>query len=375
MKYLKSYKIFESLSVVDFCERYLQNYKIVGNEVNVNGEVRLYNKGLEHIPIKFESVNGFIDVRNNKLESFEFLPEECSGNYLIEGNPGIKGLLKDIVISMTSLFPVLPDRNEVSDFYRPIFNQFIQKCLEYDVWYEGQTIEPRILEAWTEIKLKSYKENKDAFIFGKYQLITLDDEDILIDYFKLDINEDWVMELVEKLVNKLKSDNLETRRFYLKLFASLISQDDDLRIKEVISDTYDLSDIYKQSKGVKQLNDLKVDTLAELVRSKLTRSEEHLSRDQSLDLFVFIAKPEFVENPDGSYRKKLGIENFLKMNIYDPTDLQSISMMRMRASLQMADVYMIWIPKDTFEEEKDSYSASEIPDWMLKLIDEKKTKI
>jgi len=315
MKYLKSYKIFESLSVVDFCERYLQNYKIVGNEVNVNGEVRLYNKGLEHIPIKFESVNGFIDVRNNKLESFEFLPEECSGNYLIEGNPGIKGLLKDIVISMTSLFPVLPDRNEVSDFYRPIFNQFIQKCLEYDVWYEGQTIEPRILEAWTEIKLKSYKENKDAFIFGKYQLITLDDEDILIDYFKLDINEDWVMELVEKLVNKLKSDNLETRRFYLKLFASLISQDDDLRIKEVISDTYDLSDIYKQSKGVKQLNDLKVDTLAELVRSKLTRSEEHLSRDQSLDLFVFIAKPEFVENPDGSYRKKLGIENFLKMNI------------------------------------------------------------
>jgi len=369
MKYLKSYKIFESSSAIDFCEKYLTNYKIVGDEVDVNGEVKLYGKNLDYIPVKFGYINGFIDVRKNNLESFEFLPEECNGNYLIENNPGIKGLLKEIMGLMTNTY------GEISDFYKSIFNRFIQKCLEYDVWYEGQTIEERMLEAWIETKLKNYKEHKEAFIYGKYSLLTLDDEDILSDYFKLDLSGDWVMELVEKLIMKLKSDNKDERRFYLQFFASLISKDDDSRIREVVSDTYDLSDIYKQSKGVKHLNDKQLDTLAELVKSKLTRSEEHLSRDRSHDLFVFIAKPEFVENKDGSYRKRLGIENFHKMNIYNPADLQSINMMKIRARFQMADVYMIWMPKGIFEKEQDSYTPDEIPDWIFKLIDEKKTKI
>jgi len=369
MKYLKSHKVFESTSIVeDFCNKYLTNYKIVGDEVNVSGEVRLYNKGLDHIPIKFGMVNGFIDVRNNKLESFEFLPEECSGNYLIESNPGIKGLLKEIMSLM------MGDHYEIKDFFRPIFNDFIQMCLEYDVWYDGKTIEPRMQQAWTDVKLKHYRVNKDAFIFGRYELLTLDDEDILADYFKLDLNEDWIAGLVRKIINKLKSNSVNDRRFYLKLFACLLSQDEDPRFGEIVS-SYDISDIYKQAKSIKKMKDIQLDNLAELVKGKLTRSEQHLSRDQTHELFVFIGKPEFVENPDGSFHKKLGIENFVKMDVYNPSDLQSINMMKIRARFENSDVYMIWMPKGVFEKEQDSYTPDEIPDWLLKLIDEKKTKI
>lgn len=50
-------------------------------------------------------------------------------------------------------------------------------------------------------------------------------------------------------------------------------------------------------------------------------------------------------------------------------------MMKMRARLNASDVYIIRLPKGTFEEEKDSYMEEEIPEWLLNLIDEKKTRI
>ena len=395
MRYLKS--IFETnrdykkIRASDFCEMYLSNYKIVGDEVNVDGEVRLFGKDFDTIPVKFGYVKHFIDVRNNRLESFEFLPEECGGNYIIESNPGIKGLLRNIISLMAK-----NDRtqggiytSEVQDVYRPIFNMFIKKCLEYDVWYDGQTIEERMLEAWIETKLKKYKEMKDAFFYGMTNLISLDDVDILEEHFNLNLSGDWVMELVDKLIGEIKAGGTEPinptgaginlpalkRRFYFKLFASIISQDEDSRIREVVSDTYDLSDIYDQAKSIKNMSDKQVDTLAELVKNKLTRTDENQSRDQSHDLFVFIGKDEFVKNDDDSYRKKLGIENFVKMNIYNPADLQSINMMKIRARYQMAEVYMIWMPKGWAKEDKDSYMPSEIPDGILKLIDNKKTRI
>ena len=389
MKYLKTYKIFENIwsnhyRIADFCEEHFGDdggfgtlrWKITGDEIIINGDVRLWGKELDSIP-KFGYVSGNFDVRNNKLESFESLPEECGGNYLIEQNRGIKGLLKDIIKRMCTKDGMYMGiyTGEVKDFYRPIFNEFIQKCLEYDVWHDGQVIEDRMREAWIETKSKNYNKNKNEFFYGKCDILSLDDQDILSDQFKLNLRGDWIFELIEKIVEQLKSDDPDKRRFHLELLASLVQDDDDDRIKEVVSDIYDLSDVYKDANNIKNMNNKELDTLSILVKSKLTRSDDHISRDQTHDLFVFIAKPEFVENEDGSYRKKLGIENFLKMNIYNATDLQAINMMKMRARFQMADVYMIWMPKGSFEKEQDSYMPSEIPDWMLKLIDKEKTKI
>ena len=89
MKHLKPYKIFESsesLSPEEFCQRYLpgtNKHKVVNGEIQVEGNVHLFNKELSEIP-KFSSVTGFIDVRKNNLKTFEFLPEECGGPYMKE---------------------------------------------------------------------------------------------------------------------------------------------------------------------------------------------------------------------------------------------------------------------------------------------------
>ena len=379
MKHLKPYQIFESsesLSPEEFCQRYLpgsfgtNKHTIVNGEIKVEGDVHLFNKSLSEIP-KFSSVTGFIDVRKNNLKTFEFLPEECGGPYIINMNP-YEGELKRIVELTQN-----KNGDGTSGIYKGIFDKFIKRCLEDEVWYDGRTNEFGIKDAWHDVKLDDYNENKSGFFYGKYRLLDLDDVDILEDQFNLDLNEDWILELIEKLIEKLKSDDASVRKFYFLLLTSLIKSDiENERIKEVISGTYNLSEIYDRLDTIFNMSDPSIQNIIDLIQKKLTRGESERSRDETHDLFVFIGRDKFVEKEDGSYRKTLEVENFLKINIYDPEDLQMINMMKIRAKMQAggSEVYMIWMPKDIFEEEKDSYTEEEISDF-IDVINQKKTRI
>jgi hypothetical protein len=124
------------------------------------------------------------------------------------------------------------------------------------------------------------------------------------------------------------------------------------------------------------MQEIDLDKAIQLISKKLVRTDSERSRDETHDLFVFIGRDKFVEKEDGSYRKTLEVENFLKINIYNPEDLQMVNMMKMRSRYQGggSEVYMIWMPKDIFEEEKDSYTEEEISDF-IDVINQKKTRI
>jgi hypothetical protein len=390
MKHLKPYKIFESsegLTPEEFCERYLpgsfgtNKHKIVNGEIQVEGDVHLFNKGLSEIP-KFSSVTGLFDVRKNNLKSFEFLPEECGpfggGPYLIHMNP-YEGELKRIV-ELT--------QNRIGDgtltIYKNLFDKFIKRCLEDGVWFEGKSNEYGIKEAWHDVKLDDYNENKHAFFFGKSyiaasgksELLDLDDTEILEEQFGIDMSGDWVLELIEKTIEKIKSDDESERRFYFLFLVSLLKSDEAERIREVVEGTYDLREIYARIDSFKLMQERDLDKAIKLISKKLVRTDSERSRDDSHDLFVFIGRDKFVENEDGSYRKTLEVENFLKINIYNPEDLQMVNMMKIRARMQAggSEVYMIWMPKGVFEEEKDSFTQEEISDF-IDVINQKKTRI
>ena len=381
MKHLKPYKIFESsVTPEEFCNKYLPGnfgdykIKIVNGEIHIDGDVNLYGKGLSKIP-KFGSVTGFIDVRKNNLKTFEFLPEECGSKfgitYNIHMNP-YEGELKRIVELTQN-----KNGDGTSGIYNMLFNNFIKKCLENGVWHDGKSNEFGIKDAWHDVKLDEYNENKNAFFFGKYRMLDLDDVEILEDQFNLDPNEDWILELVENLIEKLKSDDASDRKFYFLLLSSLIKSDiGDEKIKEVISGTYNLSEVYDRLDTIFNMSDISIQNVIDLIQKKLTRGEYEKNRDETHDLFVFIGRDKFVEKEDGSYRKSLEVENFLKVNIYNPEDLQMINMMKIRARTQAggSEVYMIWMPKDIFEEEKDSYSEEDISDY-IDAINQKKTRI
>jgi len=380
MKHLKVFKLFESseeMTPEEFCEKHLpgsfgtSRYKIVNGEIVMDGDVHLFKKGLSYIP-KFASVTGFIDVRSNNLKTFEFLPEECGGNYIINRNP-YEGELKRIM-------DLVKNANDdgIKNIYKTLFNDFIKACIEYEVWYNGNSNEFGIKDAWHDVKWKHYNQNKDAFFYGKSELIELEDVEIVEDKFSIDTTSDnWVLELIEKLIGEIKSDDESNRRFYFLLLCNVIRNDEDSRVKEVIEGQYDLSEIYSRLDTFSKMQQADLDKVIKLVNKKLIRTDVERQRDQENDLFVFIGRDKFVEKEDGSYRKTLEIENFTKIDLYNPEDLQMVNMMTMRSRYQGggSNVYMIWMPKDFFPKEKDSYMEEEIPEWALDLINQKKTRI
>jgi len=80
MKYIKLYESFEDIDSI--CEKYgIQNYTINSDGVvDVDGNVYLFNSGLNKLPLKFGKVSGYFDCSLNKLISLEGCPESV-GDY------------------------------------------------------------------------------------------------------------------------------------------------------------------------------------------------------------------------------------------------------------------------------------------------------
>lgn len=373
---ITKYKLFEAESARSskqqkFLVQYgdsIGRFKIIDAEVNVSGPVSLSRKNLSEIPIKFGSVDGSFDCSGNNLRSFEFLPDFCE-NYYLHNNPGYEGALKEI----HQLFVRL-------DNYQYLWVKFIKECLSFHVWSDGQTNEYAMREVFLNIKSSYYFEDKNNFS-RMASILTLDDKEILFDFFKLK-DKNWLSDLISNILNQIKilKDDYRINLFHL-LYNISISEESE-EVKRILIEDYDIEDFYnkfdelvkivyrKDVARLKKLNDE-----LELLSKKLMRSDYEIQRNQEKYLFVFIASDKFEKNKSGSYDKKLDIENLCKINIYDLSDLQSISMMRIRAVAQNSKLYKIWLPKETFDVDKDNYYADDIPKYILELIDKYKEKL
>ena len=103
MKYLKRYKLFESITqqersrIQSVCQKYgIRNYTINDDgSIDVNGDVDLYYTQLTKLPLKFGFVSGYFDCSDNNLTTLEGGPRQvggyfnCSENQLttLEGGP------------------------------------------------------------------------------------------------------------------------------------------------------------------------------------------------------------------------------------------------------------------------------------------------
>jgi hypothetical protein len=91
-------KLFEDFSEIDvICKEYgIENYIINSDStVDVDGDVKLYGKGLKNLPLNFGKVSGDFFCSYNQLTTLEGAPKEvggrfdCSNNQLttLEGGP------------------------------------------------------------------------------------------------------------------------------------------------------------------------------------------------------------------------------------------------------------------------------------------------
>jgi hypothetical protein len=90
MKYLKKYRLFESVNeeeIHSICKEYdIKNYNINGDgTIDVGGDVDLDNKNLTKLPIRFNHVSGDFNCGHNQLTSLEGAPESV-GNFYCHNN-------------------------------------------------------------------------------------------------------------------------------------------------------------------------------------------------------------------------------------------------------------------------------------------------
>ena len=91
MKYLKDYKLFESINEAEIhqvCKKYsISNYTI-NNEgsIDVDGNVYLNSEGLTRLPVKFRNISGYFNCFNNKLTSLEGSPTSVGGYFDCDNN-------------------------------------------------------------------------------------------------------------------------------------------------------------------------------------------------------------------------------------------------------------------------------------------------
>jgi len=114
-----------------------------------------------------------------------------------------------------------------------------------------------------------------------------------------------------------------------------------------------------------------------LLGKKLFRTELETETDEWFNTYIFIGYTDFKEvTIDGEdfHKKILGIENLLKMDMYNSGDLMNISGMKMRAvTVDTGKVYAVKIPK--YLADNDNYYNDGISDKLRKFVDENKYKI
>ena len=128
----------------------------------------------------------------------------------------------------------------------------------------------------------------------------------------------------------------------------------------------------KQLFNKKDLEQLKLSLFKE------TRSEEEKLRDELFYVYDFIGYPEYIEKEiegEKFHKKRLGIENLIKLDKYNSSSLAHVPMMKIRANAQYgnekdAGVWAVYIPKYMWD--KDFAYNKDISDDLRTFIDENK---
>ena len=222
-----------------------------------------------------------------------------------------------------------------------------------DVIMEKDTVEERI-----EDLVGLYRKSPQIFS----NLTTLEDVDPEVNQIMMLLN----------IANEKKKGNEDAAQDILMDIAEKYGRDSILvQAKHLNSLTrgssYRDERIFSQS----DLDKLKLDLYKE------TRSEEESFRDEYFNSYLFIGYNDMKEvKIDGEtyHKKRLGIENLVKVDLYNPQDLTQAYGMKIRATtVDGGKVWAVWIPKDMWEQD---YAYNEdIPDDVRKFIDENKFQV
>lgn len=353
-------------------DRFATKYQITKDGVDIYGDISFSNRGLEAIPFNFRNVSGEFNCSGNKFNSFEFLPIECK-KYLLGNNPGFDGVLKDVWTKTRIMGFGATEQSQQN--LEGFFNLFIQECLNNNIWSNGITNWDLMGEVLSDTKLIASSNDKD-FISKFGLLIDYSDREILSEYLK--VKNYTIDEVVNRILNIVKeSDGTPFSNFEILYNIWLDNKTDCEKIFNNwdINDTIlSLFELIRQKRSEFETKGRYIignNHLENLIK-KIRRSQEDIEFEKEYDTFIFIGRYKYIEQPDGNFKRKLEIENLYKIDKYNPDDQSIFNMMRMRARMHSdSKLYFIHIPKGTLEDK----SYTEVPEYLVDLIDKKKTAI
>jgi hypothetical protein len=326
--------------------------RINEGDVDISCDVRIL-RDLKEIPFKFGNIDGKLEIITKHIEDWSFMPDSAR-KYKI----GI-GSIKN-------------------KFWKRYYDVVLWEVEKYD-WFSKSgcnTSKDKILsDYYIEMAahnglLNNYSEDQDNLIwedakgeFFEKSNLTLNNYPFFTNYEDVDFGE---------VIQKAKDNDYGS----CQILVGIMLNDDGFYKKEF--EKYHLGDIYNQirSIGINKItkyNSKEIDKMCSLINMNLQKTPETIERDKNNDCYLFIARRGFREREDGSYEKFLDIENMFKVNIYDESTYQTISMMRLRTRFNSeSSLYMIWLPKDFFHSENERIQPN---DYQLELIDKYKEKI
>jgi hypothetical protein len=103
MKHLIEQRLFESRKYIEsICKKFgIKNWTLnEDGSIDVDGNVDLYFKRLNKLPLKFRNVSGYFDCSHNNLTSLEGSPKSVSGGFNCSYNKltSLKGCPNQLVV-------------------------------------------------------------------------------------------------------------------------------------------------------------------------------------------------------------------------------------------------------------------------------------
>ena len=214
MKHIKPYKIFENASlnfpttreeVIEVCNRYrINNYTINDDlSIDVNDNVRLYDEGLEYLPLKFNYVSGYFFCSDNELKTLEGCPQTVGGRFncyfnelvSLEGSP--QTVNGDFNCFNNKLESLEGSPQTVGGHFNCSFNKLTD--LEYFPEVNGSVI---IYGNIVNLLVYTFVENANTFLIENANAFLIED---FVDY-EIVRNGDTVM--LDRLQTFIRDNNL-----------------------------------------------------------------------------------------------------------------------------------------------------------------------
>lgn len=323
--------------------------------VDVLGNVRIM-RDLEKIPFKFGNIDGQLEIITKYIKDWSFMPETAL-KYKIS-----KGIIENNFWKKYYEI-VIWEIDRYEDFSKKGYNSNQDKILSD--YYLEMAANNGLLNQYSEETDKLIWEDAKGEFFSQSNL-SIEDYPFFAQFE--DINFSDVLKSAKSL------EEGWTQSCYLLVGVIL---NDDGFYKNKFEKVH-LIDIYDQIRtiGIGKIlkyNSRELTKMCDLVNMNLQKDARTIARDKSSDCYVFIARDGFKEDENGNYQKFLDIENLFKINIYDTSSYQTISMMRMRTRFNSdSKLWMVWLPKDFFDSDNNRISPNP---YQLEIIDKYKEKI